>query len=479
MRDGQGRTAGEEAGARHRRAHRALLAVCAVVVLLSAALQPLTQPLGWDELVYASRFTPFANGLDVPFEAPRTRGVPTLLAPVALWSDSVPLLRGWLSLLAGAALYAGFLPWLREFGTRPAVVPIAAAGYGTLWSVLFYASSAMPNHYTAMGATAAVGCFVRYAGGERRRRLLSGLALSLALATLMRPNDAVWIAGPLLLALLVHRPWRALAPAVAMAAGALAAAVPWVIESEVRFGGIGERLALATDQQGGMKPQFNVWRMVSAVDGPLLCRPCTDDALSVPPSLWWFALPVLAGVGLLLAGRARRGGLWLATAVAGSTAVTYAFLIDYSAARFLFTSYALLMIPAAVALHTAWTAAHRARLPLLALCGTQLALQLSLTHGNADIQAEARRDWTRVTAALREADIGPGCRLAGSSSVIPIAHAAGCRPTATNPDALVLRGTRPPHARRHWRVIAVPGAYNDWWIAVPAPPAGGQRCRDG
>ncbi|MFH8349862.1 hypothetical protein [Streptomyces sp. NPDC018045] len=453
--------------------------MCAAFVFVPLILLHPTLPLGWDEIVYASRFAPYAHGLDVPFEAPRTRGVPALIAPVAAWSDSVVLLRVWLSLLAGAALYGGFRPWLRGFATRPAVVPLAAGAYGSLWFALFYAPSAMPNHYTAMGATAAVGCFTRCAGGERRKRLLYGLALALATATLMRPNDAVWIVGPLLLALLLHRPWRALAPAAAIAVGVAAAALPWVIESVVRFGGIGARLALATDQQGGMHPQVNLAAVATSLDGPLLCRPCAGDSFSLPASLWWCALPLLVGAGLMVAHRSlpgQRAALWLATAVATSSALTYVFLIDYAAPRFLLTSYALLMLPAAVALHALWRAARtHSRLGVaalaIALCA-HLAVQLAILNGHATIQTAARQDWTRITAALRTAGIGSNCVIGGNSSVIPIAYTAHCHPAAQHPhrtpDALVLRGTATPPPQQNWRVVPVPGTYNDWHIAVPA-----------
>ncbi|PCG84122.1 hypothetical protein CIB93_20745 [Streptomyces sp. WZ.A104] len=64
--------------------------VCGAFCLVSAAPVPLTLPLGWDEIVYASRFTPY--GPATPFSAPRTRGVPLLLTGTLM-----PTLRrcGW------------------------------------------------------------------------------------------------------------------------------------------------------------------------------------------------------------------------------------------------------------------------------------------------------------------------------------------------------------------------------------------------
>ncbi|MFM9369268.1 hypothetical protein [Streptomyces sp. Da 82-17] len=472
-----------------RKAHHALLAVCAGFVVAPALVVPLGLPLGWDEIVYAGRFTAYAHGLDVPFEAPRTRGVPTLMAPVALWSDHVVLLRVWLSLLAGVALYAGYAPWLRVLRARPYVVPLAAAGYGSLWFALFYAGSAMPNHYTATGATAAVGWLLRHPGTWARRgeplRASLGLASGLALATLMRPNDAAWIAAPLAVAALAHRPWRRAAPLLAMAAGVLAGLVPWVVESELRFGGVAERLALASEQQGGLRPRFNLPAVVNALDGPLLCRPCAPAGLSLPTAAWWYVLPVLVGVGLWLAVRGRGGGapsaLVLPTLVAGCAAVTYLFLLDYSAARFLLTSYALLALPAAVAVQALWHAARRRGRPAVGAVAVllvgHLAVQLAVAQAHAGIQAEARGDWRRIAAVLRDEGAvggpgGRGCVLAGNSMLIPVAYTAGCLPATQRPgvppDAWVLRNGEPPPTARKLRVVPVPGTYNRGWrIAVP------------
>ncbi|MDI3422502.1 hypothetical protein [Streptomyces luteolus] len=474
-----------------RRDHRALLLVCVGFAVLPALLVPLSLPLGWDEIVYAGRFASYAQGLDVPFEAPRTRGVPALMAPVAGWSDHVVLLRVWLSLLAGVALYVGYVPWLRVLRARPYVVPLAAAGYGSLWFTLFYVGSAMPNHYTAMGATAAVGWFLCLRAGHGTfLRGSAGLAVGLALATLTRPNDAAWIVAPLLLAVVVHRPRqsgrRALA---AMAVGVLAGLVPWVVESELRFGGVRERLALASEQQGGLRPRFNLPAVINALDGPLLCRPCAAAGPSLPTALWWYVLPVLvvAGVWLVRRGRGRTavdGGpddvpvaaVVLPVIVAGSASVTYLFLLDYSAARFLLPAYALLALPAAVAARALWGAARgRGRVAVgalaLAVVG-HLGVQLAVARAHAGIQAEARGDWHRITAALRAAGVDRGCVLDGNSMVIPVAYTAGCAPAIQHPDsppdAWVLRNAEPPRTPGELRVIPVPGTYNAGWrIAVP------------
>ncbi|MCF1599175.1 hypothetical protein [Streptomyces muensis] len=443
--------------------------------LLSVVLVPLTLPLGWDELVYASRFGPY--GPATPFSAPRTRGVPLLLAPIASWSDSTVLLRVWLLLLAGGALWLGFRPWLRIVH-RPAAVWVAAGLYGSLWITLFYAGAAMPNHYTAMGATAAVGCFLA------PRPRYAGVVAGLAVVTLMRPNDGVAVAAPLLLAAVLMPTLRAhgrlRGRLSAVAAGLVAGALSWVVEAEVRFGGVRDRLAEADEVQGGLRAVFSLGSHFTSLDGPLLCRPCTGDSVALPATEWWVLLPLLVGLGLWAERRARRSAapLWLAVAVAAATAGPYLFFVPYAAPRFLLPTYALLALPAAVGL---LAVVHRARarrsLPTaavlaLALLG-HLGIQAGLVHHHAGNHQRARGDWVRIASVLREHGVHPPCVLAGNTSTIPIAHTAGCTVSETDPpappSALVLRDRKPPHWARDWQRFPVPDTYHPGWTVVVRP----------
>ncbi|MFI7317784.1 hypothetical protein [Streptomyces venezuelae] len=274
------------------RAHHLLLGVCGVFAVLSLVLVPLTLPLGWDETVYASRFSPYAPA--TPFSAPRTRGVPFLIAPVAAWSDSVVLLRVWLTLLATTALYLGFRPWLRFLG-RPSAAWVAAALYGGLWFVLFYAGAAMPNHYTAMGAVGAVGLFLR---SRQSPATCAGVVGGLALATLMRPNDGVALGAPLLAAALLVPAWRSWSRVLAVLGGLAAGALPWIVEAYVRFGGVRARLTEASEVQGDLRPLLSVVHHLTVMDGPLLCRPCDGDTVRPLSAEWWLVLPLLVAVGL-------------------------------------------------------------------------------------------------------------------------------------------------------------------------------------
>ncbi|MGH4032534.1 hypothetical protein ACQB60_26750 [Actinomycetota bacterium Odt1-20B] len=484
--------AGTRAGTRigTRTSTRPLLVLSLTFALLSLVLVPLNLPLGWDETVYASRFGPYAHGPAVPFSAPRTRGVPLLIAPVASWSDSVVLLRVWLTLLSSAALYLGFRPWLRVLPGRTAVV--AGALYGSLWFTLFYAGAAMPNHYTAMGATAATGLLLR-GKGRPTPRTYAGIAVGTALATLMRPNDGAAVAAPLLLAAVCVPRCRGWGRALAVAGGFAAGAVPWAVEAVVRFGGVGARLREASDVQGGLRPGPSALYQLTALDGPLLCRPCEGDRLQPVALEWWIVLPVLVALGLWALHRTStstspraRTAAWLALAVGLCAAAPYLLLVPYGAPRFLLPAHALLSLPAALGV-LAVARLLRARLRpaaatavIAAAVAGHLGAQLPFTSTNTGIQSRARGDWPRVAAVLRDEGVRAPCVLRGNTSVIPIAYATGCAagPRGTRsggappPDALVLRKAEPPGWARDWPRHSVPDTYAPGWTVAlnPEPP---------
>lgn len=495
------------ASARAARPHTLLLAACGLHALLTLALVPLSLPLGWDELVYASRFSPFGPATE--FSAPRTRGVPLLVAPVASWSDSVVLFRAWLVVLSTAALYAGFLPWLRVLRRGPAVA-VAAALYGTLWITLFYANSAMPNHYTAMGGVGAAGLFL----WKRQSPLTcAGIAAWLALATLMRPNDGFALGLPLLLAALLVPAWRGAGRVMAVLCGLAAGALPWAVEAYVRFGGVLQRLAEASEVQGDLRPLPAAAHHLTAMDGPLLCRPCAGDDIRLVAAEWWVLLPLLLAAGLWSLRRDRgatppggphsdRGATpprgphsvgqvtppqgpchVLAILVALAVALPYVFLVPYAAPRFMLPTYALLAPTAAVGLLAVAEGVRRAarlrRAAAVALCLAlvgHLAVQVTLVRGHARIQAAARDDWQRIAEVLHRHGVGGAagpCVLAGNRSVIPVAHTAGCTSGSLRdprrPTALVLRRAAPPHWARDWPRQTVPDTYARGWVVHVRP----------
>ncbi|KOV78460.1 MULTISPECIES: hypothetical protein [unclassified Streptomyces] len=336
---------------------RAVWPTAAVAVAFSLAQLVLVRPglgLGWDETVYVSQVSGHAPASF--FSAPRARGVSLLVAPVATWSSSTALLRIYLVLLSGLALFLALRAWRGLFPVR--VLAFGGALFASLWVTLFYGPQAMPNYWVAVAALAAVACFLR---APTDRGALWGLAGSAVLMAWMRPVDAVWATLPLLALGLARRRWRALA---VLLAGLAAGAAEWVVEAYASYGGLARRLSDGSAIQGGLGWHFAVVDQLRSLGGRTLCRPCTGALPHPLVTLWWFALPVLAALALVVAVRARRAArTLLPLACAATAAFPYLFLIGYAAPRFLLPAYALLAIPVADALVHLTTGSRRAHAP--------------------------------------------------------------------------------------------------------------------
>ncbi|MER6028904.1 hypothetical protein [Streptomyces sp. NPDC001851] len=420
------RTAG---GARRTRGTLVLAAVAAAFTLAQLLLVRPGMGLGWDETVYVSQVG--AHAPAAFFSAPRARGVSLLVAPVASWSSSTPLLRIYLAVLSGLALFLALRAWRGLFPVR--VLALAGALFASLWVTLFYGPQAMPNYWVAVGALAAVACFLRARTGQGRSPY-RGLAASAALMAWMRPMDAVWAVLPLLVLGLARRHWR---PLAVLLAGLAAGAAEWIVEAYAGYGGLLRRLADASAIQGGLGAHFAVIDQLRSLGGRTLCRPCTGDLPHPVVTAWWFALPLLAVLGLAVAVRARRTtATLLPFACAATAAFPYLFLIDYAAPRFLLPAYALLALPVADALTHLVSAPRRPWRPVVATLlalglAVHLAVQLAVLTHTVDTTTAQHRGWSRTAAALHRLGVRPPCLLTGNEA-IPIAFYAGCASAATS-----------------------------------------------
>lgn len=415
-----------------RRAHgRMPLAVLAAVfVLAQLALVRPVLGLGWDEIVYTSQVT--THHPAAFFSAPRSRGVSLLVAPVASWSDSTALLRVYLALLSGLALYLALRTWRGLFPTR--ILVTAGAFFASLWVTLFYGPQAMPNYWVAVGALIAVGGFLRHRADPAPGGPLWAVVAGTALMAWMRPTDAVWVAIPLLVLALAGRQGRAL---LALAGGLAAGGAEWVIEAYTAFGGLGERLAEASRIQGGLGWHIAVDDQLRSLGGRALCRPCTGSMPHPVITLWWFVLPLLAVLGLVVAVRAGRTLRTLVPlACATTAALPYLFMIEYAAPRFLQPAYALLAIPVADALwylvtapRGRWRKAARV-LVAIAVAG-HLTAQLTVLVHTVDRTIDSRRDWARTAGELHRLGVRPPCLITGYEA-IPIGYYTGCSSGATS-----------------------------------------------
>lgn len=301
-------------------------------------------------------------------------------------------------------------------------------------------------------------------------RWLAGLAGCVAIAALVRPGDAVFLSGALVLAILVVRAWRRWQLVVAVAAGLAAGCAEWVIEAYLRFGSPLHRLHLAGAEQGGFGFHLAFWDEFKAVNGPTLCRPCTVAVRYPELSLWWIALPFIVLLGVLLARRVGRMGTSLLPAVcAAALAFQYLFLINYAAPRFLLPAYALATIPVADALGWLLTGVRKDILPMtqvavfLVIVFQILVQQVVLSHQVAE-KAVYFGDFQRIATDLHRVGVKAPCMIKGGQ-YIPIAYYAGCGSAGTEPSSstseqlvyLLYKGGQLPSYARGWTAYKLPG----------------------
>ncbi|WP_405888946.1 hypothetical protein OG762_38380 [Streptomyces sp. NBC_01136] len=428
--------------------------------------------LGWDETVYVSQVSSHAPAAF--FSAPRARGVPLLVAPIASWSSSTALLRVYLAVLSGLGLFLALRVWRGLFPIR--VLASAGALFATLWVTLFYGPQAMPNYWVAIGALACVGCFLRAQADRFDRAALWGVGLSAALMAWMRPTDAVYVTLPLLVLVVSVRRWRRPRLLVALVAGLVAGAGEWVIEAYVSYGGLAQRLSDGSEIQGGLGWNIAIGDQMRSLGGRVLCRPCTGAMPAPPVMLWWFALPVVAALGAVIAVKARRGvTTLLLLACAATVGIPYLFMIGYAAPRFLLPVYILLSIPVADALVHLVTAPSRAWRPVavtllaVGLAG-HLAVQFVVLEHTVHSTTVSHQDWADAATELHRLGVRPPCMLTGYDGV-PVAFYAGCSSVDTSghnanttTGAIVRAGQRIPVG-----VLTTPGgkppAYARTWPA--------------
>lgn len=447
--------------------------LAAVAVAFTLAQLALVRPgmgLGWDEAVYVSQVSGHAPAAF--FSAPRSRGISLLVAPIASWTSSTSMLRVYLALLSGLGLFLALRAWRGLFPVR--VVALAGALFATLWVTVFYGPEVMPNYWVALGALAGVGCFLRAQADRRDRAALWGVGASAALMALMRPTDAVWVVIPLFVALVCVRRWRRPRLLAALVAGLGTGGAAWVAEAYISFGGLGARLADASLIQGGLGWNIAVLDQLRSLRGQTLCRPCTGSVPAPELIAWWFALPLLAALGLVLAVRARRTAGTLLPLVCATTAgIPYLFMIGYAAPRFLLPFYALLAIPVADALVHLVTAGRQAWRPvtvtLVALAlGGHLAVQYAVLEDAVDRSTASRKGWARTASELHRLGVRPPCVVTGHEA-LPIAFYAGCSSaqtrghnTSTTRAELLRTAQRTPTATLVMAKDGPPGYARGW-----------------
>ncbi|MFF4741018.1 hypothetical protein ACFY2W_34800 [Streptomyces sp. NPDC001262] len=457
-----------------------LVAVAAGYAVVQLCYAVAHMDLGWDETVYLSQVDPRHPAAF--FSAPRSRGVSFLVAPVVALTSSVPVLRVVLVLLSSAALHAAFAVWQPLVGR--ARVALAALLFAGLWITVLSGPEVMPNLWIALSAVAAAGWFLR-TRGDGRRRALAGLTATLAAAALFRAPDAVWLALPLLAVCAGVRDWRRLGTVAAVLGGLALGGVQWAVEAYVRFGGIGNRLSLSSDTEGGMGAHLGAGLRAAyrSLNGPQLCRPCRIAGPSVTHALWWLLLPLLVAAACAVGERAVT---LLPVACAVALAAPYLLLLDYSAPRFLLPVYALLSLPVAglvVRVARGWRVVTGVVCVVLVAHG---AVQLKELRLNTADARDTTVRYRRAAQELGRLGVRAPCVVTGPRAQ-PIAYEAGCASAETmgNNRSTTVRGivdaasTMPvamlydpgdpylPAYARAWHAHVLPGT--DWSVYLSVP----------
>jgi hypothetical protein len=447
--------------------------------------------LAWDENVYASQISQHVPML---WSAERARGMPLLIAPVTLLTQSATVVRVYLTLLAGLSLFAALLCWRR---LRPDwVLALAGLVFGGLWVAESEASRVHPNFWLALAAVAGVGLFLRSVTGIGGRGSVVLLGVVAAFASLMRTTDSVVLLGALVLAaaVLVLRSgadWRAqlgrvAGPVIAIVIGLAVGIGEWIVEAFLYFGGPLHRLKAQSGAVGGTKfDPINSLRILSG--GRVASEPGHPSLTGWSDPwllLWWLAFALIAILGVYAIWRASGWLLALTPAFcAACEYLLYTFPVRDNN-RYLLPAWALLAIPAADGLAWLFTRPRgRVRLASISAAaaflvvgvGTQHAVLHSHVHTALSLSPSAR-----ASDILRQRGVTAPCVVTSVSGVgfaEPVAYDLDCtfkwslkKPSAAGHDRVIVlvQGTKQPHSyARGW-----PAYQLDQGIVAYVQPAG-------
>lgn len=404
-------------------AYLCLALVAVGFAVLQVVLVPLDTLQSWDESIYAGQFVQ-----DQPQTVPsahRAFGMALLLAPVTAVTSSFTVVRAYLTVVITLALFFAYRTWIPVDARVPA---LAALLFAVSSEPPVLAHLAMPNMPAALASVAVLGFFVRAAQPGRSRSLLVGLALSLGALALIRPPDAVFVAAPLTVAMLLFRRWRRLDLLVSVATGMAIGGLTWLVEAFVRFGGPVERLAKISHLQSTTSGDPVGLRYVTDLMDRVAEAPGTAAVVGV---VGLFAvLLALLGIRGLCGGWPRPA--WLLTLAATVSFVGFYYgLLTYTSERYMMPSKAMFSLVVAAALvrvATAWSGWVRKSL------ATALVVAIVLTYAQDELHA-ARASATNLTEnrkwreshveRIRAHGIRPPCRISGYQAPA-YAYELGC-----------------------------------------------------
>jgi len=398
--------------------------VLVAVLFLGAELTPwlLRMPLGADEITYIARTSARVSPVSLP--PVHGQGAGLLAAPVTLLTTSLTALRVWMSVLSAIGMFLAVLCWR---GLRP--MWVLALGELILASLAITQNSGVqvyPDWWGALGTLALLGLFLHAVNGTMRDRLVLPLiALASLLIAVMRPQNVVFLMGPVIVAVLIVRQWRKIKIMIAMAAGIALGALEWVLGAYLWFGGLTERIHLA----GQEPPKLGVYNAVGLqlryLNGPWYCDSnCHSWALPVETP-WWIAFLAIAVLGVWAGWRSSmKSSTVLAAVTAAWVFLLYAFLVPFGAPRYLLPTLALMAILAADGIAWAVTESRwRQEAAILAILFLVVGIvsQRAILQRQADYQYDSRQ-FQAQAVQLEKMGVHPPCVMLNPS----IAWYIGC-----------------------------------------------------
>jgi hypothetical protein len=430
------------------------------VLFLAAELTPtlLRMPLGADEITYIARTSVRVSGVSLP--PVHGQGVGLLAAPVTLLTNSAIALRIWMSVLSAIGLFLAMLCWR---GLRPMwVLALAELILASLAITQTSGVQVYPDWWGALGVLALTGLFLHAVKGSMSdRAVLPLIALASLLIALLRPQNVVFLMGPVILAALVVRRWRRPKVLIAMGIGIALGFLQWLVGAYLWFGGLGGRIQLSGQEPPSLRLYFALGTQPRSLNGPWYCTPPNCSGWAVPyESPWWLAFFALAALGLWVGWRGTtKASSGLAAVTAAWVFLLYAFLVPFGAPRYLLPTFALMVILAADAIVWAVSESRWQKLAAIAAC---LFLLGGIVSQRAILQRQASylrlgRQFQAQAAQLEKMGVHPPCALVNTS----IAWYLGCSaPWTTNgSDTQVMDWFlqhRTPQGLKGWEMLQVP-----------------------
>ena len=436
------------------------------LAFLGAELTPalLRMPLGADEITYIARTSVHASGVSLP--PVHGQGAGLLAAPVTLFTMSLTIIRAWMSVLSAIGLFLSLMCWRR---LRPMwVIALAGLILGCLAISQNSGVQIYPDWWGGLATLALTGLFLHAVNGTARGRVVLPLIAFVSMVIiLMRPQNVVFLMGPVILATLLVRPWRKMSVLIAMIVGCALGALEWIIGAELWFGGLSERIHLAGQEPPSLKLWFSLGTQLKVLNGPWYCIPpkgCTAWAAPAE-SPWWLAFLALAILGLCVNWlRSTKSSAVLAAATAFWIAALYVLLVPFGAPRYIIPSFALMAILSADAIAWMVTEARWRKTGIAFAC---LFLVSGIVSQRIVLQREAAqqtagRQYEAVANKLIKEGVKPPCVLVSPSA----AYYVGCSAPWTGmrvPDFLA----RTPEGLAGWvRLSLRPAAV---WVPVNSP----------